>query len=111
MGTDRLRFARHCVHGREWAHPGQLPERSRRSVAGKGRCQETAMKKALLGLIPLALIPLTLAAQFHRAEQDREISYWLLDPGTHQFRISHDFTVSRLAQKYVHRLVRKDSKV
>ena len=31
---------------------------------------------------------------FHRAEQDREISYWLLDPASHQFRISHDFTVT-----------------
>src|SRR5499427_8380809 len=55
-----------------------------------------------------------LAAQqesFHRAEQDREISYWLLDPDTHQFRISHDFTVSKPGQKYVHSFVRKGSVV
>jgi len=48
---------------------------------------------------------------FHRADQDREISYWLLDPSTHQFRISHDFTVTRVGQKYVHSFVRKGSVV
>jgi hypothetical protein len=47
----------------------------------------------------------------HRAEQDREISYWLLDPSTHQFRISHDFTVSRAGQASVHSFVRKGSVV
>lgn len=48
---------------------------------------------------------------FHRAEQDREITYWLLEPSTHQFRISHDFTVTRIGQKYVHSFVRKGSVV
>src|SRR3954452_7054314 len=48
---------------------------------------------------------------FHRAEQDREITYWLLDPSTHQFRISHDFTVTRAGQKSVHSFVRKGSVV
>src|SRR5438105_9373547 len=50
-------------------------------------------------------------ASFHRAEQDREITYWLLDPSTHQFRISHDFTVTRAGQKSVHSFVRKGSVV
>jgi len=50
-------------------------------------------------------------AQFHRAEQDREIRYWLLDPATHQFKISHDFTVTRVGQKSVHSFVRKGSTV
>lgn len=66
------------------------------------------MKPALLTLFVAAL---PLAAQFHRAEQDREISYWLLDPSTHQFRISHDFTTTRPGQKYVHSFVRKGSVV
>ncbi|HET9836649.1 MAG TPA: hypothetical protein VFR84_00345 [Candidatus Angelobacter sp.] len=48
---------------------------------------------------------------FHRAEQDREISYWLLEPSTHQFRILHDFTVTRVGQKSVHSFVRKGSAV
>jgi hypothetical protein len=48
---------------------------------------------------------------FHRAEQDREISYWLLEPSTHQFKISHDFTVTRVGQKSVHSFVRKGSVV
>lgn len=59
----------------------------------------------------LVLLPALLAAQFHRAEQDREIYYWLLEPDSHQFRISHDFTVSRPGQKYVHSFVRKGSVV
>ena len=49
--------------------------------------------------------------QFHRAEQDREIRYWLLEPESHQFRISHDFTVSKVGQKSVHSFVRKGSVV
>ena len=67
-------------------------------------------------ILRVALLSAALAAQsqpdpFHRAEQDREISYWLLDPATHQFRISHDFTVTRPGQKYVHSFVRKGSQV
>ncbi len=57
----------------------------------------------------LLLFTGVLCAQLHRAEQDREIRYWLLDPQTHQFRISHDFNVSRVGQKYVHSFVRKGS--
>jgi hypothetical protein len=52
-----------------------------------------------------------LSAQFHRADGDREIRYWLLDPSTHQFRISHDFTVDRVGQASVHSFVRKGSDV
>ncbi|MGC2695301.1 MAG: hypothetical protein WA738_05865 [Candidatus Angelobacter sp.] len=62
----------------------------------------------------LVLMAAVLGAQqesFHRAEQDREISYWLLEPSTHQFRISHDFTVTRVGQKSVHSFVRKGSVV
>src|SRR6202163_3984461 len=69
------------------------------------------MKRALI--LSLALLPVGLFAQesMHRAEQDREITYWLLDPATHQFRISHDFTVTRPGQKSVHSFVRKGSGV
>lgn len=61
----------------------------------------------------IALVALAATAQesFHRAEQDREISYWLLEPSTHQFKISHDFTVTRVGQKSVHSFVRKGSVV
>jgi hypothetical protein len=64
-------------------------------------------------LILLVLIAAAGAQQesFHRAEQDREISYWLLEPSSHQFRISHDFTVTRAGQKSVHSFVRKGSAV
>jgi hypothetical protein len=48
---------------------------------------------------------------FHRAEDDREITYWLLDPSTHQFRFSHDFNITRPGQKYAHSFVRKGSTV
>lgn len=70
------------------------------------------MKKFLVLLLVLApaLMPAQ-DAQFHRAEQDREIRYWLLDPATHQFHISHDLTVTRVGQKSVHSFVRKGSVV
>jgi hypothetical protein len=61
--------------------------------------------------VGLLLLTMMASAQFHRAEQDREIHYWLLDPDTHQFRISHDFTVDKKGQKYVHSFVRKGSVV
>jgi hypothetical protein len=50
-------------------------------------------------------------SNFHRAEQDLEITYWLLDPSTHQFKISHDFTLNRVGQKYAHSFVRAGSAV
>jgi hypothetical protein len=59
----------------------------------------------------LALPPAAAHAQHHRAEDDREITYWLLAPESHQFRISHDFTVSRPGQASVHSFVRKGSTV
>lgn len=59
----------------------------------------------------LLVFALAANAQIHRAEQDREIRYWLLDPQTHQFRISHDFNVTRVGQRYVHSFVRKGSRV
>ena len=59
----------------------------------------------------LLLIPALCCAQFHRAEQDREIRYWLLDPATHQFQISHDFNVDRPGQASVHSFVRAGSAV
>ena len=65
------------------------------------------MKRALIALALLAIAQ----QSFHRAEQDREIRYWLLDPSTHQFRISHDFTVTRVGQASVHSFVRKGSVV
>jgi hypothetical protein len=64
----------------------------------------------LFATLVFAVVPLT-AQEFHRADQDRTIRYWLLDPATHQFRISHDFTVTRPGQKSVHSFVRKGSVV
>jgi len=69
------------------------------------------MKKTLLILMVLASTAVAQDESFHRAEQDRDISYWLLEPSTHQFRISHDFTVTRVGQKSVHSFVRKGSVV
>lgn len=62
-------------------------------------------------IVVLLLLAAPAMAQFHRAEQDREIRYWLEDPSSHQFRISHDFTVTRPGQKSVHSFVRKGSTV
>jgi hypothetical protein len=65
------------------------------------------VKRALIAVAFLAMAQQSL----HRAEQDREIRYWLLDPSSHQFRISHDFTVTRAGQASVHSFVRKGSVV
>ncbi len=65
------------------------------------------MKRAIYSV----LLPALAFAQFHRADQDREIRYWLLDPSTHKFAISHDFTVDRAGQASVHSFVRKGSDV
>jgi len=59
----------------------------------------------------LLFVPVLVFGQFHRAEQDREIRYWLLDPASHQFRISHDFTIAHAGQKSAHSFVRKGSTV
>jgi hypothetical protein len=64
------------------------------------------MRRSILFFLPALLL-----AQFHRSEQDRIIHYWLLEPDSHQFRISHDFTVSKAGQKSVHSFVRKGSVV
>src|SRR6476646_5881697 len=69
------------------------------------------MKKMVFLWLALAAAAAAQDESFHRAEQDREISYWLLDPSTHQFRISHDFTVTRPGQASVHSFVRKGSVV
>ena len=55
--------------------------------------------------------PAAAQTDFHRAEQDREITYWLLAPESGQFKISHDFTVRRAGQRSVHSFVRKGSTV
>lgn len=48
---------------------------------------------------------------FHRADEDREIVYWLMEPDTHQFKFSHELTIDRPGQKYAHSWVRKGSTV
>lgn len=73
------------------------------------------MKFALQFAIALLLCGASVATaqeeRFHRAEDDLEITYWMLPPETHQFRFSHDFTIERVGQKYAHSFVRKGSKV
>lgn len=71
------------------------------------------MARALLatGLAALGLVSGAALAQEHRAEQTREITYWLLEPSTHSFRISHDFTVDDPGRRHVHNFVRAGSQV
>src|SRR3972149_7511040 len=65
----------------------------------------------LLFLLVACVSDAQIPQPYHRAEEDREITYWLLDPATHQFRFSHDFNIDRAGQKYAHSFVRKGSKV
>jgi hypothetical protein len=70
-------------------------------------------RRILISTSLAAISVLGVAAQsnFHRAEQDLEITYWLQDPASHQFKISHDFTLTRVGQKYAHSFVRAGSAV
>jgi hypothetical protein len=81
-----------------------VPDRPRRNPHPYGWCL-----KALA--ICIALGAPSVNAQLHRADQDRDIRYWLNDPSTHSFRISHDFTVDKVGQASVHSFVRKGSEV
>ena len=46
-----------------------------------------------------------------RAYQDREILYELQAPGSHAFRITHDYTVRKAGEKYYFNVVRAGSHV
>ena len=46
-----------------------------------------------------------------RAYQDREILYELQSPDTHAFRITHDYTVRKVGEKYYFNVVRAGSHV
>src|SRR5262249_30635896 len=112
---------RNRVHRARRALGCELRERPRRRAAGEDRgppagdrevtrtCGVAASRA--IAAVFAAAVTLPAQAQFHRAEQDREITYWLLAPETHQFKISHDFTVTREGQKSVHSFVRKGSTV
>ena len=71
------------------------------------RLTKTSAAAAIL--LATALAPAV--AQEHRAEQTREITYWLMQPETASFRISHDFTADEAGQRYVHNFVRAGSEV
>jgi hypothetical protein len=51
------------------------------------------------------------AAFSERAYQDREILYELQAPETHAFRITHDYTVRKVGEKYYFNVVRAGSHV
>jgi hypothetical protein len=65
---------------------------------------------------PLPQAVLTTAAQnqnplTERAYQDREILYELQSPESHAFRITHDYTVRKVGEKYYFNVVRAGSHV
>jgi hypothetical protein len=75
---------------------------------------KTGHAKYIAAALAAALLfggPSPALAQEHRAEQTREITYWLMEPDTASFRISHDFTADRPGQRYVHNFVRAGSEV
>ena len=81
---------------------------------GEVKPRRSTSRNALVAITTLALVgvaAIPALSQQHRAEQTRDITYWLLEPSTHQFRISHDFTVDTPGQRYVHSFVRAGSTV
>src|SRR5437879_13210867 len=68
------------------------------------------------GARPLLQAVLTVPAQnqnplTERAYQDREILYELQSPESHAFRITHDYTVRKVGEKYYFNVVRAGSHV
>ena len=59
----------------------------------------------------MALIAQTQNPLNERAYQDREILYELQAPETHAFRITHDYTVRKVGEKYYFNVVRAGSHV
>src|SRR5947209_8850693 len=64
----------------------------------------------------LRVVPTTTLAQnqnplTERAYQDREILYELQSPESHAFRITHDYTVRKVGEKYYFNVVRAGSHV
>src|SRR6478672_6696429 len=96
------------------AKAARLGGPGRALMTARSRLTDVGMTTLIFCGVAFLLLVQTAEAQdesFHRAQQDREISYWLLEPSTHQFLISHDFTVTRVGQKSVHSFVRKGSVV
>ena len=69
------------------------------------------MKRTVTVAALTVLVSASALAQEHRAEQTREITYWLQPPETHAFLISHDFTEDKEGARYVHNFVRAGSEV
>lgn len=83
--------------------------RSRRIAPEHRHCNRGALAAAAIAVVALAGPATVASAQEHRAEQDREITYWLDDPATASFLISHDFTITEAGTEYVHNFVRAGS--
>jgi hypothetical protein len=68
-------------------------------------------------LVALGLVAIVVSAQnlqpnlTERAYQDREILYELQSPESHAFRITHDYTVRKVGEKYYFNVVRAGSHV
>jgi hypothetical protein len=66
---------------------------------------------SVLCLLCLLVSSVGAQTQNERAYQDREILYELLTPESHAFRITHDYTVRKVGEKYYFNVVRAGSHV
>ena len=76
------------------------------TVAFYGMVLARPLPQAVLTTIAQNQNPLT-----ERAYQDREILYELQSPESHAFRITHDYTVRKVGEKYYFNVVRAGSHV
>ena len=65
----------------------------------------------VLVVLPVPQSPAQRPSFTERAYQDREILYELQTPDTHAFRITHDYTVRSVGEKYYFNVVRAGSHV
>src|SRR3954451_6559965 len=66
---------------------------------------------SVAGTQPLTTLTRAQNPLTERAYQDREILYELQAPETHAFRITHDYTVRKVGEKYYFNVVRAGSHV
>ena len=73
--------------------------------------QTLSMMAAILAFGLLAQAQNLQPSPSERAYQDREILYELQSPDSHAFRITHDYTVRKVGEKYYFNIVRAGSHV
>src|SRR4029079_16822400 len=109
-----LQRARPGRHGSGRPHRGQLREHLPGGGRGRDQGTEAPLKTwvAIAALLGAAVASAQETGRLaERAHQDREIVYFLRDPGSHAFDLYHDYTETREGMDRYINVVRQGSTV